>query len=344
MTKKAPTVQNVLLILLMAVVALVPAAATEKAIDLDRTVARGLAALVRMQAADGSFGSSSGITALGGMALLSGGHTPTRGEYRNASAKALNCVMQGQDPLTGYLGSGLGNMYSHGLATLYLAECYGMSPDLRVRRSLEAALALIYRSQNHEGGWRYEPVPLNADVSVTICQIMAIRGAYNIGIDPGQRAHEVISRAVGYVRSCATGHGTFIYQTDDQSGWGTRGIEAVPRAAAGAMSLIGSGINDLTDPVLGPTMAFLRSTVAEHSVSGAHSYWYGQYYAAQAMFHSADTNDWDRYWKLALPTLVKFQDDDGLWSRQDDYGSEFATAMALIILQIPNNYLPIFQR
>ncbi len=38
------------------------------------------------------------------------------------------------------------------------------------------------------------------------------------------------------------------------------------------------------------------------------------------------------------------QGEDGLWSQPDSYGPAYGTAMALIILQIPNNYLPIFQR
>ena len=40
--------------------------------------------------------------------------------------------------------------------------------------------------------------------------------------------------------------------------------------------------------------------------------------------------------------LLKRQNDDGSWS--DSIGSEYGTSMALIILQMPNNYLPIFQR
>jgi hypothetical protein len=217
-----------------------------------------------------------------------------------------------------------------------------MSPDPRIRRALEAALDLIFRAQNREGGWRYQPVPVDADISVTICQIMAIRAAYNIGIG-GDRAQDVIGKAIAYVRNCANPNGTFVYKIGS-GGWGTKGADAVPRCAAGAMSLIGSGINDLSDPVLGPAMRFLRNHVGPHLKGGGNWFWYGQYYAAQAMFHSPDLNDWQRYWEVARPTLLGYQDDDGVWNRPDDHGAVFGTAMALIIMQIPNNYLPIFQR
>jgi len=311
----------------------------------DARVDKGLAALVRLQAQDGSIGDGAGITSLGGMALLAGGHTPARGRYATASARALRYVMGQQDKLTGYLGNDTGNMYAHGFATLYLAECYGMAPEPALRRSLEAAIDLIHRSQNHEGGWRYMPVPLEADISVTICQVMAIRAAHNVGVG-GKESQEAMGRAVAYVRKCANPDGSFNYiaSSGGGGGWGTNGPEGVPRCAAGTMCLIGAGINATTDAVLGPSLRFLQKHVSGHLKGKGDWYWYGQYYAAQALFHSPDANDWKRYWTEAWPVIGAYQSDDGLWNRPDGYGPAFGTAMALIILQIPNNYLPIFQR
>ena len=59
----------------------------EESAKLDQAVATGLAALVKLQADNGSFGSNQGVTALAGMALLAGGHTPTSGQYREASLR-----------------------------------------------------------------------------------------------------------------------------------------------------------------------------------------------------------------------------------------------------------------
>ena len=308
----------------------------------DALVAKGLAALERLQQEDGSFGRGTGVTALAGMAFLAGGHTPTRGAYRNASAKCLQSVLAGQDPVNGYLGDDSGNMYAHGFATLYLAECYGMTGERKVRVAMEAALDLIFRAQNDEGGWRYTPFPNEADISVTICQVMAIRAAYNVGVG-GDRAQEVMRKAVEYVRACANPDGSFNYQARGGS-FGREGYRGVPRASAGAMCLIGAGITDPRDPVLGPALGFVRKHVPAHLRSGGDWYWYGQYYASQLMFHSPDQSDWETYWNVAWPVIAEYQDANGYWSRPDGYGPAFGTAMALIILQIPNNYLPIFQR
>ena len=80
----------------------------------DAVVERGLAALAEMQRADGGYGETSAVTALAGMAFLSGGHSPTRGSYSPNSARCLKAVLEGQDPVTGFLGDKSGTMYAHG--------------------------------------------------------------------------------------------------------------------------------------------------------------------------------------------------------------------------------------
>ena len=73
-------------------------------------------------------------------------------------------------------------MYGHGFATLFLAEVYGMTPRPDVRETLRKAVRLIVQTQNQEGGWRYHPVRNDAALSVTSCQIMALRAARTTGV------------------------------------------------------------------------------------------------------------------------------------------------------------------
>jgi hypothetical protein len=318
------------------------------AADVSTTVDRGLAALAKLQGADGSYhdqGIPQAATALAGMAFLAGGHTPNRGTYHAASARCLTSLLARQDPATGYLGGGdAGRMYAHGFATLYLAEVYGMTSDGAVRRALEAAVDCIHRSQNREGGWRYNPVPEDADISVTICQVMALRAAHNAGIG-GAASQDAIGRAVAYVRRCANGDGSFSYVAG--GGMSGEGPEGVPRAAAGTMCLIGAGITDPADATLGPALRFLAVNAPLHlrQQPGQHYFWYGQYYTAQAIFHHPDPAAWDTYWADASRIIAGHQGAQGLWTASESPGGQaYATAMALIILQIPNHYLPIFQR
>ncbi len=46
-------------------------------------------------------------------------------------------------------------------------------------------------------------------------------------------------------------------------------------------------------------------------------------------------------WSIAIPILLGIA--CGIWIDRM-FGNDYATAMALIILQIPNNYLPILQK
>ena len=71
-------------------------------------------------------------------------------------------------------------------------------------------------------------------------------------------------------------------------------------------------------------------------------YFYGHYYAAQAMWIRGGA-DWNTWYPAIRDELVRRQNSaSGFWP--DSICPEYGTAMALIILQMPNNYLPIFQR
>ena len=71
-------------------------------------------------------------------------------------------------------------------------------------------------------------------------------------------------------------------------------------------------------------------------------YFYGHYYAVQAMWH-AGGEYWSRWYPAIRDALLARQSDDGSWI-DSSVCTEYGTAMAAIILQMPNNYLPIFQR
>jgi hypothetical protein len=70
-------------------------------------------------------------------------------------------------------------------------------------------------------------------------------------------------------------------------------------------------------------------------------YYYGHYYAVQAMW-TAGGEFWKEWYPLVRDELLSRQRVDGSWEDQICY--HYATAMACIILQIPNNYLPILQK
>jgi hypothetical protein len=57
----------------------------------------------------------------------------------------------------------------------------------------------------------------------------------------------------------------------------------------------------------------------------------------------ASDRHWDAYYPGASRQLLKMQSPNGSWTG-DGIGEAFGTSTALIILQLPYKYLPIYQR
>lgn len=310
--------------------------------ELEEAVRRGLEYLKTIQNQDGSFGRGrlahhAGISALGGVAFMAEGSVPGRGTYGEVVQRALDFVLSNCSE-TGLIASddSSGPMYGHGFATLFLGEVHGMNAsDERVRDALVRAVQLIVNCQNDQGGWRYNPVPYDADISVTICEVMALRSARNAGLKVPK---ETIDAAVRYVRSCQNSDGGFRYMKD-------AGGSLWPRTAAGVAALFYAGVYGDDSAELGldylMKFAFPRPGAVNGAFAQSH-YYYGHYYAAQAMY-LAGGDRWSKWWPAVRAELLSRQQADGSWADAQS-GDAYATAMALIVLQMPKRYLPIFQK
>jgi hypothetical protein len=307
----------------------------------DEAIARGLAWLARMQAGDGSFGAGAyrgniAVTSLAGLAFMASGSSPSRGPYGAQIDRALDYVMAHTSPagFIAVVAATHGPMYSHGFGTLFLAEAYGMTHRPEIREKLQKAVRLIIDSQNIEGGWRYQPVKHDADLSVTICQINALRAARNAGLFVPK---ETVDACIRYVKQSQNADGGFRYML--QSG----PMSEFPRSAAGVVALQSGGEYDSKEVRDG--IAYLRRF--GHGLRPGmgrrnNHYFYGQYYAAQAMWLQGG-DAWAEWYPAVRNELLLRQSATGYWTDQS-VCNEYGTAMGLIILQVPNDYLPIFQR
>jgi len=311
------------------------ASASEYNDKTEASITRGLEWLGSHQAKDGSYGSLShygphvGITGLVGLAFMADGHMPGRGPYGHVVEKCLSFVVS-QASESGLLAAETshGPMYGHGFATLFLAEVYGMTHRSDVREALRRAVRVIVSTQNEEGGWRYQPVRNDADISVTVCQIMALRAARNAGMYIDKT---VIDKAIEYVQQSQNTDGGFRYMLNS-------GGSAFARSAGGVAALQYAGMYGSDSIARGLTYLDRFRPPQEQTVG---HYFYGHYYAAQAMFLAGDKT-WQRWWPAGRDELVSKQELEGFWRGQA--GEEYGTAMALIILQVPKRLLPIFQK
>jgi len=320
------------------------AMADEFSPEVEAAIQRGLKALAASQKTDGTFGDDRwgrtvAITSLACLALMADGNLPGRGTYGENVERGMRHVMEAVSESGLIAGEqAAAPMYGHGFAALFLGEVYGMTsggPDTtessKLHASLLKAVRLIQSTQNDEGGWRYNPIPNDADVSVTIAQIMALRSARNAGLDVPR---STIDRAVEYVRKCQNPDGGFKYQL-------TGGPSAWPRSAAGVASLQYAGIYE--DEALDRGVKYLveEAMPGRGDRSGAH-YFYGHYYAVQAMYLKGG-DAWSTWWPAIRDELMRAQNANGMWD-DPSVGDTYGTSMALIILQMPKRYLPIFQK
>ena len=291
-----------------------------------------------------------GVTALAGMAFLAGGHVPGRGEHGAVVERALDWLIRQVRP-DGYVSANETRMYSHAFATLFLAEAYGLSERDDLRPALQRAVDLIVASQNEDGGWRYQPHVADADMSVAACQVMALRAARNIG---AQVPVSTVERAVSYVRRSAVRpeDPTWSFQMGNRPGafryqpqYNSRASFAL--TAAGITILHGAGVYADADIDRGLIRLEedLASFTRRHGAAdgGHYFFYYGHYYAVQA-FHIAGGARYRNYLGVVQRELLRMQSADGSFPNRVGPGPAYGTATACLILQIPMEYLPIFQR
>lgn len=309
----------------------VPAGVDQAAVQ--KAVEKGLAFVHAQQNKDGSWGSGSysrdvGITGLAVMALMSQGNVPGSGKHGDDVRKGVSFILKNVNANTGFIGSGPNaRMYSHGFATLCLAESYGMVQSEELPDKLKKAIRLIIRAQKPDGGWRYDPLPLGqSDLSVTVCQVMALRAARNAGIKVPKG---VIDQAIAYVKKSANADGSFRYMLSEGSG------KSYALTAAGITTLFGAG--EYESPEVKKGLEYLKQA----GPGDFSHYYYGHYYAAQAMYQ-AGGDFWEAWYAKVSAELLRKQQPDGSWT--GEIGEIYCTAMACIVLQVNNCYLPIFQR
>ena len=301
--------------------------------------------LAGQQRADGSFagshGAGAGVVGAGVLAWLVTGNMPGEGPYGKHVAKGIDYILSQSQP-SGLLGKGAdGGMYQHGLATICLAEAWGQTQDKRIYDKLKKAIDLIVRTQNDKGGWRYEPRVSDADLSVTVFELLALRAAKDAGIAVPK---ETIERAINYVMSCKSPK-----DSEGLSGFGYRpGSEKrFAMTAAGVMSLMLCGHYKASQIKDG--LDFLVKAREKKEDAGNH-FVYGHYYAAQAMYQAGGQGDrFKEYWMKWFPdiskTIIGKQEktgpNRGMLSRE--YGV-WGHSMCVLTLAIPYRYLPIYQR
>jgi hypothetical protein len=292
------------------------------------------------------------ITALCVMSFLSSGHAPGEGPYGDKILKGIRYVCSQQQQNGVFAGNQFGNtvMYSHGICTLMVAEVIGLLPDpkeaAQLRQRLAAGVQLIRSAQSRrpgEQGWRYSIRPVDADMSVTAWQIMALRAAKNVGCDVPT---DVIDRAVEYVNNSRDQRtGGYRYTRNGQTTVACTGASILSLELTTKLYHGSSNSKDAAAYIADE----IKRTGGNPRVQ--QHFFYGVYYTAQAMFQIGGKYwTWYRdylHWLLMSPEAHQ-QRPGGFWDgvSGDDQmaGVNYSTAMAVLALTVEYRFLPIYQR
>ncbi|MBM4039829.1 MAG: terpene cyclase/mutase family protein [Planctomycetes bacterium] len=314
--------------------------------EAEQAIAKGLAYLARTQAKNGCWRTEgmggaypTAMTALAGLAMMAAGNTPCEGEHSENVRRAVYFILNSttRSGLITAIVEENRSMHGHGFATMFLAQAYGAEQDTDLQRKLHEALtravALTAKSQSFNGGWLYAPDQNGDEGSVTVTQIQALRAARNAGIKVPK---STIARACEYIAKCANPDGGISYSLM------SRGSSRPAISAAAVATLYNAG--QYENPIATKCLDYLKKLLKgsnSATVFQGHRF-YALMYTSQAMFFSGE-EDWKEFFPKHRDELIKQQNADGSW--QGDFaGHVYGTAIALLVLQLPYQYLPILQR
>jgi hypothetical protein len=346
----------------------------------DDAVERSLEWLAGQQEADGSFPSiqigQPGVTSLCVMAFLAHGHMPGEGRYGKQLERATDYVLESQKPsglLTrvGPEGASINRgvsheigeaaAYNHAIASLMLSELYGMSQterSARIQEVVAKALSASLEMQSWEkapagdrGGWRYVGRPVygtDSDLSVTGWELMFLRSARNAGFDVPKQS---IDDAVAYIRRCFhQEYGTFLYM----QGKGAQDLRSRAMAGAGILALAHAGFHESQEAKKSADWLLRYNFDKYNQIEPFEQQWYIDRYhyslfnSCQAMYQLGGSY-WEKFFPGAVRTSLKNQQRDGSWQAESHFndgkfGNAYTTALVVMSLGAPNQFLPVFQR
>ncbi|HEY4233958.1 MAG TPA: prenyltransferase/squalene oxidase repeat-containing protein [Lacipirellulaceae bacterium] len=286
------------------------------------------------------------MTALSGLALLSEGSTTTQGKYAENLRRAVDYLVRQSRP-NGLIGDPVRDdryTYGHGFSMLFLSEVLGEEEDDDRRAELVDVLTRAVRftgeAQTPAGGWGYVSSKDGNgfdEGSTTITQVQGLRGCRNAGIPVPK---EIIDKAVKYIKDCTLPEGGVQYSSK-----GGGGRPAITAAAIACLFSAGEYDSDYVPRM----MKYCKQNMGTDMQSSYGHWHYAHFYYSQVKYREGG-KEWEDYRNDIEAKLLreaseeKIGDKTGAKWTQGYIGPVYTTALNLIILQLENAALPIYQR
>ena len=315
-------------------------------------VALGLKWLAKQQKSNGSWslvgpysqgGANENATAATAMALnafLGAGSTHMEGEYQAQVKLGLTYLVRKQNE-DGFFPDqrepSRQQMYAQAIATIAVAEAYGMSGDEELKTAAQRAMKFAAWSQSNRHGWRYNPRE-DADLSVTGWFVMALETGKMAGLEVDESKLQQVSEFLDSV------------SYEDKSRYGYDGFESpsLSMTAEGLLCRIYLGWPS-THPALLQAIQddLLPNTPSLDDDNYSVYYWY---YATQVLHHVGNPawETWNRDMRRVIPAMQeKTGAEAGSWSpNRDAFGAAggrlYTTCLNLYCLEVYYRHLSIY--
>jgi len=284
-------------------------------------------------------------TAMCLMAFLGNGQTQIEGTYKDQVRRGLNYLIKSQRRVNEIAGSlvdsnNQAGMYSHGLATIALAEAYGMTKDSTLHDPAQAALGFIAYAQADNGGWRYR-VKESGDLSVSGWILMGIKSGLMSDLEVPKNVTRKSARFLDAVGTFDSG-AKYCYRPGNQD-------PSANMTAVGLLCRMYMGWKH-DHPALERGVKYLARGGPQ---VGESTNMYFNYYAAQVLRQYGGP-EWEKWNVEMRDFLVKSQSRDGatkgswLFDAGSDPGPAaggrmYCTAMAVMTLEVYYRFLPIYR-
>jgi hypothetical protein len=343
----------------IAFVLLTPAAPAtpEPPVDVKECVAKGLKWLAEQQKEEGYWvgradSQPTATTSMAGLALLMEGSTLKHGTYAPNLRRAVEWMTKNAQS-DGLLSSNHRTeinqpIGTHAQALLFLVSAYDVDDDPARREQLGKLLAkaITYAAnqQTARGGWG-QLMGRAEDFGSTVAMFQALIAARKAGFEVPAK---VVERATGYLVIAANTVGEIVLQIGDDTP--PSGLRLTAGAASALFMHDGHRPpafaywvkNIQTVPVRPWPARANATTMATHLYMARVAHALGENGHRQ---YAAAKNElkWSTYRETVFRSIKAAQSADGSWVETVP-GPVYGSAVALIILQMENDYIPAFAR
>ncbi|HEU4395803.1 MAG TPA: prenyltransferase/squalene oxidase repeat-containing protein [Planctomycetota bacterium] len=296
-----------------------------------------------------------GVTGLATLAFLGYGETHKTPRYGQVVRNAMKFLKNMQDA-EGCFGARTSPhfTYNHAIATLAMAEAYGLTQSPLFKSSAQNGVNFILQCRNPGLAWRYGVRPQDNDTSITGWMVMALKSAKSAGLDVPDEAFRGAVAWLDKVTDPETGRAGYTALGNGPC----RPVELMKQfpsnkseslTAIAVLSRIFSGAKR-DDLMVARGIALCVATLPHYDLQAGtvdHTYWHFGTLAAFQVGGDA-WESWHEPMKTALLAGQRKEEGHarGSWDPSDPWGGEggriYSTALAVMSLEVYYRYARVF--